>query len=134
MKKLIATGVILPALLLLAVGCDKKVKLTFFNRSSQSLDLKVMPPGKGAVDMGTLIANGGMLKYEVKVDEDDLPATCSWKAGHHSGRIQITKDSPKVIPIEIRTGGPSDKRDEIKTETHIEIKDTLIDEKGPVVE
>lgn len=134
MKKLIATGVILPALLLLAAGCDKKVKLTFVNTSGQSLDLKVMPPGKGTVDMGTLIANGGVLRYEVKVDKDDLPATCSWEAGHHAGRIQITEDSPKVIPIEIRTGGPADKRDVIKKKTHIDIEDKLIDDKGPVVE
>jgi len=134
MKKLIATGVILSALLLLAAGCDKKVKLTFINTSSQSLDLKVVPPGKSSVDLGTLIANGGMRKYQVKVDEDDLPAVCFWRAGHHLGQVRISKDSPKAILVEIRTGGPSDKRDEIKTETHIEIKDTLIDEEGPVVE
>ncbi|MBL7132656.1 MAG: hypothetical protein ISS78_01030 [Phycisphaerae bacterium] len=133
MKKLIATGVILPALLL-AAGCEKKVKLTFLNRSSESLDLKVTPPGKGPVDMGTLIANGGMLKYEVKVDEDDLPAPCFWKAGHHSGQVLVVKASPKVILVEIRAGGPADKRDVIKKKTHVDVKDTLIDEKGPVVE
>lgn len=134
MKKLIATGVILPALLLLAAGCDKKVKLTFINTSSQSLDLKLIPPGKTSVDLGTLIANGGTRKYQVKVDEDDLPADCFWRAGHHAGKVRISKDSPKTILVEIRTGGPADKRDVIKTETHIEIKDKLIDEKGPVVE
>jgi hypothetical protein len=48
--------------------------------------------------------------------------------------VRISEDSPKTILVEIRTGGPSDTRDEIKTETHIEIKDTLIDEKGAVVE
>ena len=133
MKKLIATGVILPALLL-AVGCDKKVKLTFLNRSSESLDLKVIPPGKGSVDMGTLMANGGVLNYQVKVDQDDLPATCFWKAGHHSGKVQIVKASPKVVLVEIRVGGPADKRDVIKKKIRVEIEDTLIDEKGTVVE
>ncbi len=133
MKKLIAMGVILPALLL-AVGCDKKVKLTFLNRSSESLDLKVMLPGKGSVDLGTLVANGGILKYQVEVDEDDLPATCSWKAGHHEGKLQIVEASPKVILIEIRPGGPADKRDVIKKKTTIDIEDKLVDEKGPVVE
>ena len=133
MKKLIAMGVIVPALLL-AVGCDKKVKLTFLNRSSESLDLKVIPPGKGSVDLGTLVANGGLLKYQVKVDEDDLPATCFWKAGHHSGKVQIVKESPKVVLVEIRPGGPADKRDVIKKKTHIDIEDKLVDEKGPVVE
>ena len=133
MKKLIAMGVILPVLLL-AAGCDKKVKLTFLNRSSESLDLKVITPGEGSVDMGTLIANGGVLKYEVEIDKDDLPTTCFWKAGHHSGKVQIVEASPKVILVEIRAGGPADKRDVIKKKTHIDVKDTLIDEKGTVVE
>ena len=133
MKKLIATGLILPVLLL-AAGCDKEIKLTFLNSSSQSLDLKVTPPGKGTVDLGTLIANGGMLKYQVKVEQDDLPATCFWKAGHHSGQVLVAKASPKAILVEIRAGGPGDKRDVIKKKTHIDVKDTLIDEKGPVVE
>jgi hypothetical protein len=134
MKKFIATSVILSALLLLAAGCDKKVKLTFINTSSQSLDLEVVPPGKGPVDLGTLIADGGMRRYEVKVDEDDLPAICSWRAGHHAGQVRISEDSPKTILVEIRTGGPADKRDVIKKKIHIDIKDTLIDEEGPVVE
>ena len=134
MKKLIATGVILSALLPLAAGCDKKVKLTFINTSSQSLDLKVVPPGKASVDLGTLIADGGMRKYEVKVDKDDLPAVCFWRAGHHLGQVRISQDSPKAILVEIRTGGPADKRDVIKKKTIIDIEDKLIDEKGPVVE
>lgn len=133
MKKLIAMGVIVPALLL-AAGCDKKVKLTFLNRSSESLDLKVTTPGAGSVDLGTLMADGGVVKCQVKVDEDDLPATCFWKAGHHSGKLQIVKATPKVVVIEIRPGGPSDKRDVIKRKTRIDIEDTLVDEKGPVVE
>jgi len=132
MKKLSAVGVVLPALLL-AAGCDKNVKLTFLNSSSESLDLKLIPPGKVMLDLGTLMANGGLIRYEVKVKEDNLPAKCFWRAGHHGGEILITKGSPKTATIEVRTGGPSDKRDVIKKKVDIDIKDELKDE-GVVVE
>ena len=126
--------------LLLAVGavvgfgCEKKVKLAFTNRTNESLDLSITAPGTGKVDLGTLQARVGSLVYELKVDTDALPAQCNWQAGHHAGNVLISEKSPKVIPVEIRQGGPADTRDTIKRKVTVDVKDTLVEPDGAVVE
>lgn len=110
-------------------GCDKEVKLTFVNLTSESLAVTLNVPGEGTQSVGVVPPNGGKLPHKVKIDSDDLPATCTYAAGQHSGSFTVNKKTPDKLWIDIRPGGPDRIRDD-KTTVHekrqVDIKDVKV--------
>jgi len=111
-------------------GCEKKVKLTFFNGTNQQRDVFLAGPGDGTGILGA-VGPMGKLATKIKVDEDILPANYNWEAGDKSGTFTITKDSPGKLMIAIERGGaigPIDENTEVKKAEKIEAKDVIIDQ------
>ena len=116
-------------------GCDKEVKLTFFNGTSQNRDVILIGPGDGTGYLGS-VGSMSKLKTRIKVDEDFLPADYEWEAGEMEGKFTITKDSSgKLMIVLDRSGstGPIDKRTEIQKTEVIKLQDVVIDQ-GTIVE
>jgi len=113
-------------------GCDKEVKLTFFNGTDQQRDVFLAGPGdpSGTGILGT-VGPISKLRTKIKVDKGFLPANYNWEAGDKSGSFTITKDSPGELMIAIEPGGvvgPIDKNTEIKKSKKIEAEDVIIDQ------
>lgn len=119
----------------LAVGCDKKVQLTFVNGTNEQLDVQLNLPTEGSVPVGMAGPSGGRAHYDVKIPKDELPANCSWQAGSYGGQFTISEKSDKKLFIFIDRGGnvgPVNEKTEVQRENHTEVKDQVIDQ-YPVV-
>jgi len=124
--RVLGIGLLLTAVL---VGCDKKVQLTFVNTTSNSLDVELTVPTEGVRDVGVAGPMGGKVRYDLKVNKDDLPVTCSWRAGGQGDTFTIDEGTKKELFVYIRANGsigPVDKNAEIKEHRQIEIKDMPI--------
>jgi len=129
MNKLLA--LVLATSAIAIVGCDKEVKLSFINTTSQTRDVRLTAPGQGMAFLGPLPGTGGRLTHKLKIDEDYLPARCSWQAGDRSDEFVITKDSKDKLSIIIDpTGniGPIDKRTTVDKVDDINIEDIIVDQ------
>jgi hypothetical protein len=107
------------------VGCDKKVKLTFVNTTSQTLGIDLTAPGEGTRYLGVVGPVGGKLTHNLKIDKELLPATCSWRAGGQSDQFTVTKETKKKLYLYIEpTGhvGPVDEHTEIEKTREVEIE------------
>jgi len=119
-------GCFLAAAFLLVGGCKKEYRITFVNTTSESLDVTIVVAGYGGTYVGRVGADGGKLPARVKLDKDELPAHCSWRANGFGDSFTLTEDMEKDQWIDIEPGGESGPRDENvekETETHIEIHD-----------
>ena len=119
------------AVAVLAAGCDKKVKLTFVNTTPQSLNVELNVPTEGPIPVGTVYPTGGKLVYNLKINKDDLPVDCQWRAGDQSGNFPIDNKTRSPLYIYIGTGdsiGPVDKNAEINKKTQTEIKDMPVEQ------
>lgn len=128
-------GILLLSAVALA-GCDKEVKLSFVNTTSQSRDLQLTVPGHGTSYLGVLGPTGGRITHKLKINEDYLPATCSWEAGGRSGSFTINTESKSKLLIAIDpTGniGPIDKGTTVHKADKIEVEEVVI-EQDTVVE
>jgi len=115
----------------LVVGCQKKVKLSFINTTSQSRELELTVPGQGTTYLGTIAPTGGRITHKLKIDEDYLPARCSWRAGDRTDGFVVTKESESALRIIVDpTGniGPIDKRTSIEKKENVEAKDIIIEQ------
>ena len=117
-------------LLLLAVvaaaGCDKAVKVTFYNQTSQSRDVLIVGPGSGTGFIGT-VQPMGTVKTKIKIDKDVLPKNYTWEAGDRQGSFSIDDDSPGKLSIDIESGVAVDKNTEFQKTKKFEAKDVIID-------
>ncbi len=100
MKTLSVPAVLACLSLLLLCGCDKEVELTFVNRTDQALDVRVSTPDEGHEHVGRLDPRG-RLEHEIEIDDDELPARCSWTAGPYGGDFLVTEESDEEIWLEI---------------------------------
>ena len=115
---------------LLLAGCEKEVKLTFFNGTNEGRDLILSGPGDGTGHLGSLPAMG-KLTTKIRVDEDWLPATYQWEAGDTAGSFTMTKETPGKLMIAIERGGsigPIDKNTEVHKAEDIKVKDVIVDQ------
>ena len=113
------------------IGFRKQVKLSFINTTSQSRELELTVPGSGTMYLGKIGATGGRVTHKLKIDEDYLPARCSWRAGDRADEFVITKESKSDLRIIIDpTGniGPIDKRTSIEKKESIQVDDIIIRE------
>ena len=138
MRKGSKSGVlmILTGLVVLAsLGCNKEVKLTFVNTTSVSRHLRLTVPGEGTEYIGVVGATGGKLTHKLKINNDYLPATCSWAVGGRSGQFTITKDSEDKMMIAIDpTGniGPIDAATEVHKSEEVEVKELIVEQQEVV--
>ncbi|HOF17691.1 MAG TPA: hypothetical protein PK082_02185 [Phycisphaerae bacterium] len=110
-------------------GCDKKVKLTFVNHTSQSLEVQLSGPGRPGTFVGMVGPTGGKLRHELKIKKDSLPATYQWSAGDLDGRFTITKETDKQMWLDIKSGGGlRDKHTEVQEEKKIEVKELPVEQ------
>lgn len=125
MKAIVRIMAIFLALFTLAAaGCAKKVTLTFTNVTGQSADIMVRATGDNDADL-VIPGNGGRVKHRLKIEKDDLPATCTVEYGRSKQRFSITKQTPGHLWIDINSDGlqgPRDKSVEIKKERRTESK------------
>ena len=118
-----------------SAGCEKEVKVTFLNTTSHSRDLELVAPGHGTILLGTIGATGGQVTYKLKIDEDYLPATCTYQAGDRSGSFTITKESEgKMRIIFDPTGdiGPIDTKTEVHKTDKIEVQEVIVEQETVV--
>ena len=126
------------AALLLAIallaGCDKEVKLTFINTTAETRDLYLTAPSHGTRYLGVLPATGGKLKYKLKIDEDLLPATCSWEAGNRSDSFTVNKESEGKMTIAIDPTGniTIDKKTTVHRTDDVTVEDIIVEQKEVV--
>ena len=127
---------ILAGLLVLAsLGCDKEVKLTFVNTTSVDRHLRLTVPGEGTDYIGVVSATGGKLTHKLKIDDDYLPATCSWTGGDRNGQFTVTEDSKGKMMIAIDpTGniGPIDAAAEVHKTEEGEVKELIVEQQEVV--
>ena len=122
--RVVATVAMVSAAALLG-GCKQEFKLTFVNTTSQTLNVELSVPSQGVYDLGYAGAGGGRLTHKLKIEKDELPATCYWRAGSQSSAFTLSEDMDKQQTIYIEPGGhtgPIDKNTEVQKETHIEIE------------
>ncbi len=103
MSKIVMLGVLV--CLVVLAGCEKKVQLTFVNTTDQPVNLQLSSPDMGTEMLGTLPPTGGKLKHDLKIAEDELPATCTWRAGELSGQFTVNKKSPDKLWVDIAPEG-----------------------------
>jgi hypothetical protein len=111
------------------VGCQKEVKLSFINTTSQSRELELSAPGHGTMYLGRIGATGGRITHKLKIDEDYLPARCSWRAGDRADAFVINKESRSDLRIMIDpTGniGPIDNRTSIEKKERTQADNIII--------
>lgn len=107
------------------IGCDKQVKVTFTNVTSEPLAVEMAEGSRPMWPIGTVAPDGGRLATKLKVDPDELPLTCSYRAGKHAGSFTITKKTPGELWVDFRTLGEPrvrDKKTEVKEDTRIDVK------------
>jgi len=104
-------------------GCGKRVSLTFFNLTGDTIDVYVTTPKDGRKNVG-LVPPMGDLRYDVTIPKKQLPAMCSWQTGGYSETFIVdTKDVYKEISV-LPTGKPRMKdrdaslKDEFDREIH----------------
>ena len=102
----------------MTVGCQKHVQLKINNLTSAPLEVEVRAPSIGWVDLGP-IPPGAMLKYDLKIDQQDLPAQCSATGGKHTIKFSVAKETESPLYIDFKGWGPPQVRD----------KHTKVDEK-----
>lgn len=129
------TSVWLAALAIAVAGCDKEVRITWTNTTSQLRTVELAGPGVGATYVGNLPPDGGKLRYSLEVEDDLLPADYQWKAGDRSGRFTVTEDSPEGLWIDVAPDGGSGPRGEdteITEQRRIEIREVPLDQQEVV--
>ena len=127
-RTLLISLVALPLIALTSLACDKKVELTFTNLTAQSRPLQLTDPEEGPVYLGTLAADGGRVRYELKVEKDILPVLVPWQAGDVSDEFTVTERTPGKLWIDIKStyGRTRDENMEFEEETEIEIEEQPI--------
>jgi hypothetical protein len=95
---------------MLLAGCSKKVSLTFVNNTQTPMEIGLVNAG---VDFGYepigQVKPMGFLRRELKMENEDLPATWSWKAEGQDGRTMsgqfvVDEDSKAAYTILLKTG------------------------------
>ena len=76
-----------------AVGCQKRVELIFVNNTPNVLDVKVTTPGEGTENAGQVGGHGSQLPYTVRINVDDLPASCTAAVGLVSKTFTVNQDT-----------------------------------------
>ncbi len=106
-KRIVMTAAV--AAMLLA-GCSKKVTLTFVNNTQTPMEIGLVNAGVdfGYEPIGKAQAMG-FLRRELKMENEDLPATWSWKAEGEDGRTMsgqfvVDEDSKGAYTILLKTG------------------------------
>ncbi|MFP3937844.1 MAG: hypothetical protein ACLFVW_05840 [Phycisphaerae bacterium] len=107
-------------LVVVAMGCEKKVTLTTMNHTDESLSIRYTTPDDGSRTAGT-VGPGGSLTHSVRVKEEELPVQCSYRADNLAGgtlthtNFPITKDTPGKLWFHVtsqgRLAGPYTKDD-----------------------
>ena len=119
----------LAGLIFLAAGCAKKVELTFVNTTDESRPVELTVPGEGTRHLGVVPHTAGQLTCDLKVDNDLLPAICSWRAGDRGDAFTVDKKTPDELMIYIRPAGnigPVTKDTEIEEERQVEVQEVPI--------
>ena len=122
---LTAAAVLLAAVL---AGCSTTYDLTFTNITAQQRAVEMTTP-EGPVSVGVVEPDGGKLRYSLKLDNDDLPATCVVKCGNDSRQFTLTRDTRTELWIDIRPDGifgPRDKKAKVNVKSQTEIKNVPV--------
>ena len=75
-----------------AVGCQKRIELTFVNHTDTPHEVKVTTPERGTATVGSVGADGGQLHHTIRINNDDLPAQCSVRVGLLSKTFEVNQD------------------------------------------
>jgi hypothetical protein len=130
MKQVILAGVLMIVAML--AGCKKEYELTFVNHKAEAVQVDLTTP-EGPQSLGTLAPHDSV-KTTLKLDEDELPADCTYTAGDEKKPFQLTKDMRTQQWIHIGTDqGPIDKKVKVIRKRETEVKDKPVDQ-GTVVE
>lgn len=89
--------ILLPILMagLLVGGCSKTIDMTFVNHGSNLETVTFMAPA-GTETIGT-VSPSGRLRYQAKLEGDDLPAECGLSLGHGPDlRFMVTESTPSA--------------------------------------
>lgn len=125
LHKVAVLGVVVLAAL--TVGCQKHVELRINNLTPEPLMVELRAPGIGWTDLGP-IPPGAMLKYDLKIDNQDLSAECVARAPkHRPAPFLVTKETESPMYIDFKSWGPPQVRDK-----HTAIDET-VDKKTPKV-
>lgn len=86
---------------IIATGCKKKIRMSFYNNTDRPVNVIVEGPGRGTGEIGTVLP-GRTISTKIKVRKKYLPDEYHWSAGPaYKGTMTLTKHSPKTIFINI---------------------------------
>ena len=130
MKQVILAGVLM--IVAMVAGCKKEYELTFVNHKTQAVQVDLSTP-EGPQSLGTL-APYASRTATLKIDEDELPAVCTYTAGDEKKDFTLTKSMRTDQWIHIGTDqGPIDKNVKVNRKRENEVKNVPI-QQGTVVE
>jgi len=115
-------AVVLPAAA--TIGCQKHVELRINNLHAEPITVELRAPGIGWENLGP-IPSAGMLKYDLKIDNDDLPAQCSASDGKQKLDFMVTKETDSPQYIDFKPWGPPlmrDKHTKVHEKVDVKIK------------
>jgi len=113
-------GIAVLLLAMTAVGCQKKVQLTFYNHTADTLPVKVTTPTDGTQSVGSIGGNGSMLNYTVRIPNEDLPAGCSAAVGIRTKPFTVTEDTKDKLFFHYTDKGLAGPMDKDAGFTHIQ--------------
>lgn len=86
-------------------GCDEKeLIIGFDNTTSDPLFVEFTGPGRGTGPVGTVAPSSNVVFRKILVEENELPATYSWKANDYAGEFTVTPEMDRPICIRIPGG------------------------------
>ncbi len=99
---------VVAAFVLLGAGCQKSFTVEFTNFAQEDLEVSCEGPGlvKPAPRGLPIAGDGGSARFEITVDEDDLPCNYHWQAGSWRGAVVVRIDSANLRFVDIGRDEP----------------------------
>ena len=93
--------------LMVQVGCEKRVVVTFVNQTDAKREVTLRGPGQGVGYVGALTPKG-KIRTEIVLQDVDLPGYYVWYAGDLEGGFTISSDSDDARWVNVGTPAPKE--------------------------
>jgi hypothetical protein len=115
---------------LVAGGCDHKLKLTVNNTTPETRDVVVGVGGQHPRNVGVVLAHGTVTRT-IKIPKDELPTELRWRCGGLQGVEPISSKQKKVVIFIDResavvTDGKSEIEHRTNSQTIIDVRSTTL--------
>jgi hypothetical protein len=109
-------------------GCTKEVTCVFSNTTDRSLSVQIIIPGEIPEDVGVLAPASSGYQQKIKIKNEDLPQTVTFKGGEQTVSQTIKEDTADRIWIDFTPSGP-----QVRTSEKMRVvqkKETTV---GPII-